>query len=325
MSVMPESMEPLPRDPRVPLLAGDSEASMQDLLARAGLEEPVLERYVLRHRPGRRFVVRVDTTERSVAVKAYGGKLPERQLNALASLRRQGLASGVAPTVPPPLLVDHECAAVVSDWLQGPSATELIASGRGARAAELAVKWLLAAARSEAVSGRGYGPRDLLPRARRWVRLIGDADAELGRIAGEILARLTASTPAEGRPRLVHGELSPSHVLDLGGGPGIVDWDTFGSGPLEADVAMFVTAALHGRGLEADRRIQAELAARRLLEEVSELLDRDTLAWYRTAAALQLAKPYARRCPPGWREAVHIRLSCAFAPDAFRLTIQEDT
>jgi aminoglycoside phosphotransferase (APT) family kinase protein len=307
-------MEPLPRDSRVPLLAGDSEALLQSLLARAGLEEPVLERFVLQHRPGRRFVIRIKTAERSVAVKAYGGKSEPRELAVLASLQQENLASGVAPTIPFPLLVDSPYRAVVSTWLQGPSAKELIASGRGARAGELAGKWLLAAARSEAVVGRGYGPSDLLPRAQGWVHLIGDADAELGRMAGDVLTRLAASPPAEGPPRLVHGELSPKHVLDLGPGPGVVDWDTFGSGPLEADVAFFVTAARHRRGLKADRRIQTELAVRKLLDEVYELLDENTLAWYGMAAALQFAKPRARRRRPGWHKRVHFTLSRAFVP-----------
>jgi Ser/Thr protein kinase RdoA (MazF antagonist) len=312
--MMSALMEPLPRDSRVPLLAGDSEALLQGLLARAGLEEPVLERYVLQHRPGRRFVVRIETAKRSVAVKAYGGKSEPRELAVLASLQSQNLASGIAPTIPSPLLVDSRYRAVVSTWLPGPSAKELIASGRGARAGELAGKWLLAAARSEAAVGRGYGPRDLLPRAQGWVRLIADADTELGRMAGDVLTRLAAEPPVDGPPRLVHGELSPKHVLDLGRGPGIVDWDTFGSGPLEADVAFFVTATRHRRGLRADRRMQTELAVRSLFEEVSELLEENILAWYGMAAALQFAKPRARRRRPGWHKRVHFTLSRAFAP-----------
>src|SRR2546430_12637188 len=44
----------------------------------------------------------------------------------------------------------------------------------------------------------------------------------------------------ESAPVLVHGTLYARHVIDLGDGPGVIDWQQFGQGPIEFDAGTFL-------------------------------------------------------------------------------------
>jgi aminoglycoside phosphotransferase (APT) family kinase protein len=93
----------------------------------------------------------------------------------------------------------------------------------------------------------------------------------------------------------VHGTLYDRHVLDAGDGPGVIDWQRFGQGPLELDAGVFLaTVARHGLRDEATAR-EAARAEQALHEGSAGVLEPRALAWYRAAALLQLARRRLRR------------------------------
>src|SRR5207247_691384 len=51
---------------------------------------------------------------------------------------------------------------------------------------------------------------------------------------------LARTQPKEGISRLVHGTLYARHIIDLGDGPGVIDWQRFGQGPVELDAGTFL-------------------------------------------------------------------------------------
>src|SRR5207248_6109763 len=51
---------------------------------------------------------------------------------------------------------------------------------------------------------------------------------------------------------LVHGSLYAHHVLDLGDGPGLIDWQKSGQGPAELDAGVFL-ATLWRLGMLQER------------------------------------------------------------------------
>ena len=115
-------------------------------------------------------------------------------------------------------------------------------------------------------------------------------------------AKLAQRQPKEGVAHLVHGTLYDRHVLDLGDGPGLIDWDCFGQGPIELDAGMFL-ATIWRIGLRYDALAgQAARAEQAFLAGTVGLLDERALAWYRAAALLRLASKAqeAKRQRPGW-------------------------
>ena len=73
-------------------------------------------------------------------------------------------------------------------------------------------------------------------------------------------------------------------MLDLGDGPGVIDWQRFGQGPIEIDAGMFL-ATLSRLGLRHDGHAsEAGRAEEAFLAETRGLVDERALAWYRGAA-----------------------------------------
>src|SRR5207249_5985326 len=104
--------------------------------------------------------------------------------------------------------------------------------------------------------------------------------------------------PKNGYPRMVHGTLYARHILDLGDGPGVIDWQRFGQGPIEIDAGMFL-ATLSRLGLRHDgHAIEATRAEEAFLTGTRGLVDERTLAWYRAAALVHLAARLLKRQPP---------------------------
>src|SRR5256884_9004661 len=66
------------------------------------------------------------------------------------------------------------------------------------------------------------------------------ADRGLGRAARRLARILTQTLPKNGLRRLVHGTFFARHVLELGDGVGVIDWERFGRGPLGLDAGMFL-------------------------------------------------------------------------------------
>lgn len=139
-------------------------------------------------------------------------------------------------------------------------------------------------------------PASLRHRTRRWIVRLRAADPLLGAAAAALTGTLTRTQPQESGRHLVHGTLYCRHILDVGGGPGVIDWQRFGQGPLEFDAGVFLATisrlALRHEDL-ADAVAQAEKAFR---SGTAHLLNERALAWYRAAALLRLAsKPVSGR------------------------------
>jgi aminoglycoside phosphotransferase (APT) family kinase protein len=187
---------------------------------------------------------------------------------------------------------------VVIGWLNGPTAQELINEGQGTRAGELAARWLRRASSSAVKLGPRFGAGSVMREVGKWVEKLRASDPELGIAAKALGERLASKEPTEDAPHLVHGSLYTRHVLDLGDGPGLIDWDCFGQGPLELDAGMFLATTWRLGLLHEDSAESVASAERAMLAGTAGLLDEGALAWHRAAALLHLAE---RGCKPSGR------------------------
>ena len=62
----------------------------------------------------------------------------------------------------------------------------------------------------------------------------------LGIHSAEVATSLHRTELEHSPTRLVHGSFYARHILDTGDGPGVIDWQRFGQGPLEVDAGMFL-------------------------------------------------------------------------------------
>src|SRR5438552_1175855 len=105
-------------------------------------------------------------------------------------------------------------------------------------------------------------------------------------------AKAAARSPVRSQPRdrsvgLAPGTLSARHILDLGDGPGVIDWQQFGQGPVEVDAGMFLAtisrlALRHSDAAGAAARAEETFVSRtrglvRSEEHTSELQSPDHL------------------------------------------------
>ena len=82
----------------------------------------------------------------------------------------------------------------------------------------------------------------MLHRARKWVGALGARDASLGAAATALAGMLAGTEPKEEARRVVHGALHVRNILDLGCGPGVIDWQRFGQGPAEVEAGAFLAS-----------------------------------------------------------------------------------
>ena len=93
----------------------------------------------------------------------------------------------------------------------------------------------------------------------------------------------------------MHGTLYARHIIDSGDGPGVIDWQQFGQGPVEFDAGTFLATVWrigrkdHQLAPETRRTEEAFLAG------TAGLLNASAVAWYRAAMLLRLADKYGRR------------------------------
>jgi len=110
------------------------------------------------------------------------------------------------------------------------------------------------------------------------------------RFAAGALPPTPARTRAkESTPSLVHGTLYARHLIDLGDGPGVIDWQPFGQGPAEFDAGTFL--ATIWRIGPKDQRLapEARHTEETDLPGTAGLVDAWAVAWYRAAKLLGLA------------------------------------
>ena len=121
-------------------------------------------------------------------------------------------------------------------------------------------------------------------------------------LIGILLPALEAKAPRATRHGLRHGSFSPSHLVDLGEGPGLIDWDSFCRGPLELDAGNFLAVLSRiGIGMEGRRR-EADVSARTFRAGLSDLVRPNMLEWYRAAMLIKHAKYLSLRRPPRWKD-----------------------
>src|SRR5205807_7357787 len=137
---------------------------------------------------------------------------------------------------------------------------------------------------------------------RAWIGTLGIADLSVGVAARGLAEALARTEPRDvGAAGLVHGTLYARHILDLGDGPGVIDWHRFGQGPVELDAGMFLATLSRLRLLHPAHAGQALLAEQAFLEGTRGLLDERALVWHRAAALLQLTECLPTAARGDWR------------------------
>jgi hypothetical protein len=264
---------------------------------------------------GSRVALEVRAGPLHFAVKAYADD-PSLEAELYGVLAGQGLGGEAPVRVPPLLLWDRELRLFAIGWLDGPTGKELIETGRGARAGELAARWVRCAASLPVKLGRPLGVAHILRKARHWVAHLNDTDSTLGPAATSIAARLERAQPPGDEPHLLHGTLYTRHVLDLGNGAGLIDWDCFGQGPQELDAGIFLSSAWQLGLRQESLVVEAARAEAAFLAGTAGLLQERALAWHRAAMLLRLANKISRR--PGDIEPARAR---ALLAEAARLAV----
>ena len=278
----------LPDDPALPGLAAIRAVGVAGALPALDLDERSVEVTLRGYTPASRVTLEVRAGERRLAVKAYAeDPTPEAELyRALAAAR---LSAGADGRAPPLLAWERDLRVLVVGWLEGPTANDLMKAGRGARAGELAARWLRCAASLPIKLGLPLGAADMVYNAGKEVVQLDAADRRLGAAARRLARMLTRTLPKNGPRRLVHGTFYARHVLDQGDGVGVIDWERFGQGPLELDAGMFL-ATIWRYGLDHEPLAgEVARAEEALMAGTADLLDERVLAWHRAAALLRLA------------------------------------
>jgi hypothetical protein len=306
----------LPHDPDIPALEEIRRRGIDDVFAEAGLG-PATAVEVARHHRG--FRCTLIARGAGVGAPASGGRLPADGRAGAAIIKAYaykedpwplvdllerwadgGPAAGSAPSVPPLLAFHSGLALVATGWLDGPSAEELIATGRGERAGALAAQWLRAAPSIAIDVGPLFGPRAALKDAAKSARSVEQESASLGRELWRLVRALASEPPPEKRPILGNGSFRAEHVFDLGDRPGVIDWDGFRRGAVELEGGMFLAGLSYLSATESALETEAVAAGEAFRSGLVDAVDERALSWYRAGALGRLAK--FRRYEAGWPE-----------------------
>lgn len=295
----------LPTDAALPALMAIRSRGLKAAIPSLGVRGPV-ELLLRGYSRGKRATLEATWGNTRVAVKVCANDpAPEAQL--YQELAARGLAPASPETrmsgvrVPPLLAWDRQLRVLVSGWLEGPTLNALIKEGQGERAGELASRWFRRAASLSVILGQSYGPASVLEKAPKWVGMLAAADAELGATASELLRELARTPPPAGSPGLVHGTLYARHFIDTGEGPGLIDWDGFGHGPLEFDAGVFLATVWRIRLSRPDSERTVTRAEQAFLAGSLGRLDGRALAWYRAGALLSIAHRLEIRSQRNWK------------------------
>ena len=291
----------LPDDPGLPGLRAIREQGSRSMLPRVALGDHPIELTLRGYSRGLSATLEARCGTLRLAVKCYA-RDAAAEAGFYDSMGRAGLAAeDSAVRVPRLLDWDPDRWIMAIGWLEGPTAGELIANGQGARAGDLAARWIRRSAslplRVRAASGAG----EILARAPRWVTALGAAHPSLGASAEALAAMLSSSVRDEPAAHVIHGRFYVRHVIDLDRGAGIIDWEHFGQGALEIDAGMFL-ATVWRSGRHEDRAREAARAEEAFMAGASYLLDERRLAWYRAGALLSLSYHLLARRKGEWRD-----------------------
>ena len=285
----------LPDDPELPALTVIREQGVVTAVPFLGLGSGPVELRVRGYTQGSRATLEARNEDLHLAIKVYA-KDAEPEARLYEALAAAGLAGNSGARVPRLLAWDRDLRLLVIDWLDGATLDQLVCRGQGARAGELAADWLHRMASLPVMPGQPVAATGVLQQVAQWVNHLGALDPALGLAATDVFERLARTQPPEGMSTLVHGTLYARHLIDLGDGPGVIDWQRFGRGPLELDAGVFLATAWR-IGLR-DERFAGEVARAEeaFLARTEGLLDERALAWHWSAALLRFAHKQHRRC-----------------------------
>jgi hypothetical protein len=241
---------------------------------------------------GSRATLEARAGDHRVAVKAYAEDDNATREAALYQALDASLA-GDSNHTPALLGWNRELRVLILGWLNGPTAEDLVKVGQGRRAGELGARWLQRSASLPIKLGPLYGAARVLHQVDKWIAALGKTAPALAPSAAALGRTLARTKLHEDAPRLVHSRLYARHVLDVGDGPGVIDWQRFGQGPVELDAGMFLATIARLGLLNESRAAQAQLAEAEFLAGIAGLVDPRSLAWHEAAALLHLAE---RRC-----------------------------
>ena len=309
----------LPDDPRLPGLVAIRDSGLARAIPALGLEEGGgaggVELVLCGYHPGARATLEARVGPRRFAVKTFADD-PAPEAALYQALGAAGLAGGSGARVPPLLAWDQDLRVLVIGWLEGPTAHDLVKQGQGRHAGELAAQWARRTASLPVKLGLPFGAAGMMHETRAWIGTLGTADLSVGAAARALAEALARTEPRDdGAVGLVHGTLYARHILDVGEGPGVIDWHRFGQGPAELDAGMFLATLSRLRLLHPAHTGEALRAEQAFLEGTRDLLDERALAWHRAAALLQLTERLPTAGRGDWRERAHALLG-----EATRLT-----
>jgi Phosphotransferase enzyme family len=279
----------IPEDAGLPALGAMRQRGVSEALPYLELGTGAVEVALRGYTEGKRATMEVRSADRRFAVKAFS-QPPELEAQLYAAL------AGGSGVIHIPRLAgwDPELRVLAIEWLDAPTLSAAIKSGQGRRAGELAAAWILGARNLHVTFGPHLGAESMLAKAYKWADGLGAADHALGVAASAVARHLVASQPVEGATQLLHGSLYDRHLLDMGDGPGLIDWDCFGQGPAEVDAAVFLSVVRRG-ALHRARAEASEDATDAFLACTAGVLDEHVLAWHQAVNLLRLAHKKTRR------------------------------
>jgi hypothetical protein len=309
----------IPDDPALPALEAIRTVGFGAALPDLGFDEGIAELRRCGYTLGNRATIEAQRGDRHFAVKAYA-KDPSAEALLYHALANAGLAGSSGVRVPRLLGWNRDLRLIAISWQAGRPVEQLIVEGEGKRAGLLAAAFLRKAASLSVKLGPTFDPGELLFDVGKWVGRVVVSEPTLGHAADNVAQLLLAALPRDGHSRLVHGTLYARHILDLGDGPGVIDWQKFGKGPLELDAGTFL-ATVWRLGLRDDRLTNEVARAEEAFRAgTSGLLNHRSLAWYQATSLLRHASKVFR---PSGAERLLTQEERAFALAEARGLVEE--
>jgi len=283
----------LPDDPDLPGLSAIRSSGIERVLPEL---EPVDDPAALEiraYKPARRITLELRTPSRRVAIKAYE-RSPAAEVALTETFASAGLTGGAGARVPRVVAWKRDLRLLVIEWLEGPTASDLLKLGQGERAAELAASWLELSSTLQVDLGPSRDGAWMLRRATKWIARLGQVDPELGARATAFAEHLRRTMPGEETRRLAHGTFHDRNIIDCGDGPGVIDWEFAGMGPPELDAGAFM-ACLSWRAASEARGASAIRAKEVFRTRVAPLMDERALGWHEAAMLMCRAARVAKR------------------------------
>ena len=286
----------LPDDPAIPAIAALRANGPSAILPTLDLGDARVELTLRGHDRGYGAIFEAVAGDRHFALKAYAGD-PSPEVALYQALAAAGLAGDSGPRVPRLLAWEPALHLFAISWLEGVGVNQLIKGGQGPRAGIVTAAWLHRIAESPVKMGPTVGPAESLQRVGSNIEKLGRAYPDVGAAAGRAKERLQSKQPETRRTVQVHGNLYARHILDLGDGPGVIDWEAFGQGPIEYDAGTYLASL--SRMVTRDDALEEETARAKetFLSRTRDILEPRALAWYRAASLLRLASHNLERGP----------------------------